>query len=255
MSSSLAISGALMPLARYCRALAAWVASNFGRRPPRRPFAAAAARPARVRSPMTSRSSWAKAAMMVSIARPIAPSVVRPSQRAELDAALVQVVDDLQHVLGIAGEAVEFPDGQDVAGAQVVQARGQLRAVDLGAADAVVGEDPHGAGGVESVELESGVLVRGAHACVSDEGHCLDLLSRSLVGWRVARLPVARWVCAMVGRRVVPGRSRDLVRDRGVAGDGRLRDRAISAGPVVDVGSYVRAVHMSLDSPDPLTGC
>ena len=45
------------------------------------PFAAAAASPARVRSIMVSRSSWAKAAMMVSMAVPIGPSVCRPSVR------------------------------------------------------------------------------------------------------------------------------------------------------------------------------
>jgi hypothetical protein len=47
-------------------------------RPPLRPLTAAAARPARVRSIMVSRSSWAKAAIMVSMALPIAPSCEGP---------------------------------------------------------------------------------------------------------------------------------------------------------------------------------
>ena len=63
------------------RALAASASSTLRGRPPLRPLAAAAASPARVRSIMVSRSSWAKAAMMVSIALPIGPSVCRPSVR------------------------------------------------------------------------------------------------------------------------------------------------------------------------------
>lgn len=54
---------------------------NFRGRLPLRPFAAAAASPARVRSIMVSRSSCAKAAMIVSIALPIGPSVWSPSVR------------------------------------------------------------------------------------------------------------------------------------------------------------------------------
>jgi hypothetical protein len=42
-------------------------------RSPLRPLAAATARPARVRSIMVARSSWAEAAMMVSLALPIGP--------------------------------------------------------------------------------------------------------------------------------------------------------------------------------------
>ncbi|MDT7763704.1 MAG: acetyl esterase [Mycobacterium sp.] len=64
-----------MPFSRILRALVGAASSTFRGRPPLRPLAAAAARPARVRSIMVSRSSCAKAAMMVSIALPIAPSV------------------------------------------------------------------------------------------------------------------------------------------------------------------------------------
>lgn len=73
------MSVAMMPFTRMLRALMAAASSTLRGRPPLRPFAAAAASPARVRSIMASRSSCAKAAMMVSIALPIAPSVSRPS--------------------------------------------------------------------------------------------------------------------------------------------------------------------------------
>ena len=77
-----AMSGAVMPFSRsWWRALAASASSTLRGRPPLRPLAAAAASPARVRSIMVSRSSWANAAMMVSMAVPIGPSVCRPSVR------------------------------------------------------------------------------------------------------------------------------------------------------------------------------
>jgi hypothetical protein len=86
--SIFAISKAVMPLSRRLRALAAAASSTLRGRPPLRPLAAAAASPARVRSIMVSRSSWAKAAMIVSMALPIAPSVWQTlGEAAEADAS------------------------------------------------------------------------------------------------------------------------------------------------------------------------
>jgi hypothetical protein len=92
-----------------------------------RPLAAAAASPARVRSIMVSRSSWAKAAMMVSMAVPIGPRCAEPSVRLEPDAARRQHVHDGENMLGVASKAIELPDREHIAIAEMVEGRRQAR--------------------------------------------------------------------------------------------------------------------------------
>ena len=123
-----AMSVAGMPFSRGWRALAASASPTLRGRPPLRPLAAAAASPARVRSIMVSRSSWAKATMMVSMALPIGPSVCRPSVR--LRNPIPREVNwstTASNVLGVASEAVQFPDGEHVAFAEVIEVGVKLR--------------------------------------------------------------------------------------------------------------------------------
>jgi hypothetical protein len=161
-----------MPFSRRLRAFAASASATLRVRPPLRPLAAAAASPARVHSIIVSRSSWAKAGMIVSIALPIGPSVCSPSVRLRNpNPPGGQLVHHREDVLGVASESIELPHRQDVTFTEVVEARRELRAVPCRAAHAVVGE---GAGCpciAERVELELGGLIGRADPCVPDSGH------------------------------------------------------------------------------------
>ena len=109
---------------------------------------------------------------MVSIALPIGPVGVQTlGETAEPDPARSQLVDDGENVLGVASEAIELPDREHVAFAEVVEAGIELWTASRRTADAVVGEDAGGTGLAKRVELKLGVLVGGRHPCVSDDGH------------------------------------------------------------------------------------
>ena len=119
--------------------------------PPLRPLAAAAASPARVRSIMVSRSSWAKAAMMVEHCGAHRPVGVQTfGEAAESDPSGRQLVHHGEHVLGVASEAVEFPDGEHVTFAEMVEARFEMGPAGRSAAHAVVGVDARRPGFVEA---------------------------------------------------------------------------------------------------------
>lgn len=79
----------------------------------------------------------------------------------------------------VAAEPVELPDDQDVAGAQVVQGGGQVRALGLNTGR-YVGEHPHAVGGGERVALQGGVLLADRDAGVADGGHSRDCTVRPL---------------------------------------------------------------------------
>ena len=64
---------------------------------------------------------------------------------------------------GVAPQAVQLPHSEYVAGLQPVQGSGELRALDRGSADAVVGEGPGCAGGLECRELQIKVLFSGGN--------------------------------------------------------------------------------------------
>jgi hypothetical protein len=87
-------------------------------------------------------------------------------QRLDPDPARVQSSDDVDQVAQVAAEPVDLPDDQGVAGAQVGQACVPLRPVGPGAGRGV-GVDLQAALSVQSVELQPGVLVRGADPRVS----------------------------------------------------------------------------------------
>jgi hypothetical protein len=67
-----------------------------------------------------------------------------------------------------AAEAVEFPDDQGVAGAELVQDLGEGGAVGAGAAGRL-DKHPGAAGGCEGVDLELGVLVGGGDAGIAEQ--------------------------------------------------------------------------------------
>ena len=72
---------------------------------------------------------------------------------AESDVAGREGVDDLLDVPCIPAQPIELPDGQDVAGTQVIQAGIKLRSALPGAAHAVVCEDPDSASLMEGIKL------------------------------------------------------------------------------------------------------
>jgi hypothetical protein len=97
-------------------------------------------------------------------------------EAAQSDAAVGQAGDGVDQVAEGAAEAVEFPDDQGVAGAQLVQELLEDRAVGAGAAGGL-GEDPVAAGALEGVDLEVGVLVGGGDAGVAEQmSHAGDRL-------------------------------------------------------------------------------
>ena len=89
-------------------------------------------------------------------------------QAAEAHAAGAELGDEGDEVLQGPREAVEAGDHEGVAGAQVVQARGQLGPVGVLAA-LLVGEHPHAPGLGEGVQLAVEVLLAGGDAGVADQ--------------------------------------------------------------------------------------
>src|SRR5215216_4345233 len=80
-------------------------------------------------------------------------------------------------------EAVEFPDDQGVAGAQLVQDLLEDRAVGAGAAGGL-GEHPIAAGALEGVDLELGLLVGGGDAGIAEQmAHAWDRLTTLRQRW------------------------------------------------------------------------
>jgi hypothetical protein len=67
-----------------------------------------------------------------------------------------------------AAEAVELPDHQGVAGAELVQELREGGPVGAGAASGF-GEDPVAAGALQGVDLEVGLLVGGGDASVAEQ--------------------------------------------------------------------------------------
>ena len=73
-------------------------------------------------------------------------------ERAETDAALVELVDESDELAGAPPESVEVEDDEDVALAEIIKARGKVRAVGCGARGVIL-EDPPATGPAQRVEL------------------------------------------------------------------------------------------------------
>ena len=80
-------------------------------------------------------------------------------EAAESDPSGRELVDHRENVLGVAPEAVELPDGEDVIFAEVVEAGIEMGSAGGRAAHAVVDEDARGPGFLKCVELKLGILV------------------------------------------------------------------------------------------------
>ena len=107
---------------------------------------------------------------MVSIALPIGPVGVQTlGDAAEPDPTGGQLVDHGEHVLGVATEPVELPDGEHIAFAEMVEAGIELGSARGRAAHAIVGEDARRPGVAKRIELKLGILVGGADPRVSDD--------------------------------------------------------------------------------------
>jgi hypothetical protein len=118
---------------------------------------------------MRSRSNWARAAKTWKTSLP--PGVVVSIaflQAAEPDPAFGQAGDGVDQVPEGAAEAVELPDDQGVAGAQLVQDLGEGGPVAAGATGRL---DKHSiaAGTLQGVDLELRVLVGGGDAGIAKQ--------------------------------------------------------------------------------------
>jgi hypothetical protein len=87
-------------------------------------------------------------------------------QAAEPDATLGQAGDGVDQVTQRPAKAVQLPDDQGVAGAELVQQLLEDRVVGAGAAGGL-GEDPVAAGRGEGVDLQVWLLVGGGDASVA----------------------------------------------------------------------------------------
>jgi hypothetical protein len=103
--------------------------------------------------------------------------VDRLLEAAEPDAAVGQAGDGVDQVVQGAAEAVQFPDDQGVAGAELVQELLEGGASGAGAAGRL---DKHSiaTGGVQRVNLELGLLVGGGDAGIAEQmSHAADRLT------------------------------------------------------------------------------
>jgi hypothetical protein len=131
----------------------------FGLRPPTRPRARADARPAFVRSVMSSRSNSASAAKMPKISLPAAVVVfdrrALAGQHAQADLAGGEVMHGIDEVAEISPEPVELPHNKRVALAERLQTRGEAWSVIVLAGCRVAVDVPlEDAGGEQRVPLQ-----------------------------------------------------------------------------------------------------
>jgi hypothetical protein len=88
-----------------------------------------------------------------------------------------QLVHHRENVLGVASEPIEFPDGEHVALAEMVEAGIEMGSARGRAAHAMVGVDAGRSGFLKRVELKLGILVGGADSRVPDDRHCCSHVS------------------------------------------------------------------------------
>jgi len=123
-----AISVIVRPSASSRRPVWVFAVVITGGRPPRRPRARAAARPAIVRSRSSPRSNSARLPNTCNNSwPPRGGGVYRLLERPETHSPAVEVGDGLDQIAQGSAEAVQPPDDHDVAGAQPVGQRRQLR--------------------------------------------------------------------------------------------------------------------------------
>jgi hypothetical protein len=97
-------------------------------------------------------------------------------ERAESGAGLFDLVEDEQQVLERARQAIEFPDGEDIAGLEPVKQAMEFRPIPAATRDAFL-VDALAACGFEGLDLGGGILVFGlGHAGVAEQdGRCCIL--------------------------------------------------------------------------------
>jgi len=141
----------------------------LGLRPPVRPRARAAIKPAWVRSLMRGGFVLGHEGEHAEDEAAVRGGGVHDAvgQRPDPDPAGLQGGDDVDEVAQVAPEPVDFPDDQGVAAAQVGQAGVPLGSVGFGSGGGF-GVGLQAVRGAEGVELQLGVLVGGGHPCVSD---------------------------------------------------------------------------------------
>src|SRR5664279_722698 len=143
------------------RAVLTWSPVSRGGRPPRRPRARAAARPALVRSLISSRSNWANAANRWNTSRP-------PGEVVSIDS--VSDRNPIPRVSRSARKAqpVQPPDHQGVLRSELIQHLRQCGTRIQGTGGGI-DEHPVTAGGGQRVTLQRDVLVTGGDPGVAEK--------------------------------------------------------------------------------------
>ena len=152
------------------RARASFSGSMTGLRPPFRPRAAAAARPARVRSRIRSRSNCPSAPNRWNTSRPPGVVLSIASVIERKPTPLFERRHGFDQMHERAAEPVELPNDEHVALAHIVERLAQARSIGTSAGGALR-EDLCATGRGESVELQRRILVERADASIADERH------------------------------------------------------------------------------------
>ncbi len=151
------------------RATASFSAVILDGRPPLRPRARAAARPAIVRSRINARSNSASAPNKVEDELAASGAGVDPfGERAEADLPLLKVGDDLDQVAQTAPEPVEPPDHDGVTLAEMVEHPGKLGSC-VERSTRLLLEDASTTSFLQRVKLEGKILIGTTHPGVSDQ--------------------------------------------------------------------------------------
>ena len=169
--SILPISEALIPLPLSSLARAAAASSILRGLPPWRLLAAAAARPALVRSIIVAFQLGERGHNRQHGGTHGPCRIQTFGEGTETCSSFPDILDDVQDVPRVASQAIELPHREYITGFQPVEGFGKLRTFLRGSADAIVGKGPGCAGGPECRELQIKVLFRGGYPRVPDHSH------------------------------------------------------------------------------------
>ena len=152
-----------------------------GGRPPLRPCLRASISPAVVRSRIKARSNWAMAPKTWKEHAARRGGVDILGQRHQPDLLALQLLSRSDQFLQRAGEAVELPHHERVAGTQhLAEDAGEFGTV-VASTRRVFGEDPFATGAAQCVQLQVGVLVAGANPGIPDP-HDRSIFSKPVIG-------------------------------------------------------------------------
>jgi hypothetical protein len=98
-------------------------------------------------------------------------------EAAESDPSGRQLVHHREDVLGVASEAIEFPDGEHVTLTEMIEAGIEMGSGRGRAAHAMVGEDARRPGFLKRIELKLGILIGRTYSRIPDNSHYRSFVS------------------------------------------------------------------------------